>query len=48
MIYDAARDGLHIIVAMLLVGLLFLAVIAIGELVRTAGHKRKARRPRSY
>jgi TRAP-type mannitol/chloroaromatic compound transport system permease small subunit len=47
-ILDAASDGKHIIFAMLLVGLVFLAVIGIGELVRSAGHKRRARRPPSY
>lgn len=48
MIYDAASDGSHIIIGMLLVGLSFLAVIAIGELVRSATHRRKARKPRTY
>ncbi len=48
MIYDAASDGLSIITAMLVVGLVFLAVIGIGELTRAAGHRRKARRPGSY
>jgi hypothetical protein len=47
-IYDAAADGLHIITAMLIVGLVFLAVIAVGELVRGVNHRRKARRPGSY
>ena len=48
MIYDAATDGLHIITAMLIVGLVFLAVVGIGELTRAAGHRRKARKPSSY
>ena len=48
MIFDAASDGRNIIVAMLVVGLVFLGVIAIGELVKTASHRRKARRPSSY
>jgi hypothetical protein len=47
-IYDAATDGLHIITAMLIVGLIFLAVIGIGEFVHAQAHRRKARRPRSY
>jgi hypothetical protein len=47
-IYDAATDGLHIITAMLIVGLIFLAAIGIGELVHARAHRRKARRPRSY
>jgi hypothetical protein len=47
-IYDAASDGRNIILGMLVVGLVFVAVIAIGELVKAAGHRRKARRPSSY
>ena len=48
MIFDAASDGTHIILAMLIVGLVFLAVVALGEAVKAAGHRRKARRPGSY
>ena len=48
MIFDAASDGSHIILGMLLVGLVFLVVIGIGEAVKAAGHRRKARRPGSY
>ena len=48
MIYDAASDGLHIILGMLIVGLVFLAVIALGELTKSVSHRRKARRPSSY
>jgi hypothetical protein len=47
-ILDEAADGLHIITAMLIVGLVFVGVIGIGELVRSANHRRKARRPSSY
>jgi hypothetical protein len=47
-ISDAASDGTHIILAMLFVGLSFLVVIALGELVRSLTHKRKARKPRTY
>jgi hypothetical protein len=47
-IYDAASDGTHIILAMLLVGLVFLAVIGLGELSKALSHRRKARRPSSY
>jgi hypothetical protein len=47
-IFDAASDGLHIIVGMLIVGLVFLLVIALGELAKDASHRRKARRPSSY
>ncbi len=48
MISDAASDGTHIILGMLFVGLSFLVVIGIGEAVRAMGHRRKARKPRSY
>jgi hypothetical protein len=47
-ISDAASDGTHIILGMLIVGLVFLAAIAIGELARAANHRRKARKPGSY
>jgi hypothetical protein len=47
-IFDAASDGSHIILAMLIVGLIFLAAIGVGELTRAAGHRRKARKPGSY
>jgi hypothetical protein len=47
-IFDAASDGTNIIFGMLVVGLVFVAVIGIGELVKAAGHRRKARRPGSY
>ncbi len=46
MILDAASDGSHIILAMLIVGCVFLGVIGLGEFVRIAGHRRKARRTR--
>lgn len=48
MILDAASDGSHIILGMLIVALVFLAVIGIGELVRSATHRRHARRARSH
>ena len=48
MILDAASDGLHIIVAMLIVGLVFLAVIGLGELTKALSHRRKGRRPSTY
>jgi len=47
-IFDAASDGSHVIFGMLVVGLIFLGVIGLGELVRSAGHRRKARRPPSF
>jgi len=47
-IFDAAADGKHVLTAMLVVALLFLAVIALGEFVRASNHRRRARRPRPY
>jgi hypothetical protein len=47
-IYDAASDGRNIIVGMLIVGLVFMAVIGLGELTKAMSHRRKARRPSSY
>ena len=44
MIFDAASEGLHVILGMLIVGLIFLAVIGLGELSTWAGHRRAARR----
>ena len=44
MIYDAVSDGKHILYGMLITALVFLLVIAIGELTRWAGHRRKARK----
>jgi hypothetical protein len=40
---DNASEGTHVIEAMLIVGLIFLAVIGIGELTRWAGHRRAER-----
>ena len=38
---EAAEEGRRIITAMLLVGLVFVAVIALGELSRWARHRRR-------
>ena len=38
---DAADEGFKIIVAMLVVGLIFVSVIALGELSRWARHRRR-------
>jgi hypothetical protein len=47
MIFDAASEGTHVILGMLIVGLIFLTVIALGELSHWAGHRRAERkRPR--
>ena len=44
MIFDAASEGTHVILGMLIVGLIFLAVIGLGELSNWAGHRRAERR----
>jgi hypothetical protein len=44
LILDAASEGRHVIVAMLVVGLIFLGTVLLGELVRWAGHRRQARK----
>ena len=44
LIFDAATEGGRIILGMLVVGLIFLTVIALGELTHWAGSRRKARR----
>jgi len=43
-ILDAASEGTHVILGMLIVGLVFLGVIVLGELTHWAGARRKARR----
>jgi hypothetical protein len=44
MIFDAATEGKHVILGMLIVGLIFLAVIGLGELSNWSGHRRAARK----
>ena len=39
---DAAEEGLRIIIAMLVVGLIFVAVIAVGDGVHWLRHRRRA------
>ena len=41
---DAATEGKKVITAMLIVGLIFVGVIALGELTHYAGSRRKARK----
>ena len=43
---DAAAEGRKVVLAMLVVGLVFVSVIALGELTHHLGSKRKAQRPR--
>jgi hypothetical protein len=45
---DPAEEGKKVIIGMLIVGLIFIAVIALGQLSKWAGHRREARRPRPY
>jgi hypothetical protein len=44
MLFDAATEGRNVILGMLVVGLIFLVVIALGELVHYAGHRRAERK----
>jgi hypothetical protein len=37
---DAAEEGLHIIIAMLVVGLIFVGVVALGETLHYLGNRR--------
>ena len=45
---SAAEEGRKVIYAMLIVGLVFIAVIALGQFSKWLGHRREARRPRPY
>jgi hypothetical protein len=44
LILDAAKEGRDVILAMLVVGLIFLGVILLGELTHWLGHRRQERR----
>jgi hypothetical protein len=44
---DAATEGRHVILGMLVTGLIFLGVILLGELSKWAGHRRRDRRVRA-
>ena len=41
---DAATEGKKVILGMLITGLVFIAVIAIGEIGHVLAHRRRARR----
>jgi hypothetical protein len=41
---DAAEEGKKIITGMLITGLIFISVIALGQLSKWAAHRREARR----
>jgi hypothetical protein len=45
---DPAEEGRKVIIGMLITGLIFIAVIALGQLAEWAAHRRQARRPRPY
>jgi heme/copper-type cytochrome/quinol oxidase subunit 2 len=45
---DPAEEGKKVITGMLIVGLIFIAVIALGQLSKWASHRRQARRPQPY
>jgi hypothetical protein len=44
MLLDAASEGRNVILGMLVVGLIFLAVIGLGELTHYASHRRAERK----
>ena len=44
MIFDAASEGKNVIIGMLIVGLIFCAVIALGQFSKWLGHRRADRR----
>jgi hypothetical protein len=41
---DAAEEGKKVIIGMLITGLIFISVIALGQLSKWASHRREARR----
>jgi hypothetical protein len=45
---DAATEGKKVILGMLIVGLVFVGVIALGETTKAWNHRRRARKPRRY
>ncbi|HET8651459.1 MAG TPA: hypothetical protein VFM13_02700 [Gaiellaceae bacterium] len=45
---SAAEEGRKVIYSMLVVGLIFIGVIALGQASKWLGHRRHARRPRVY
>ena len=47
-VIDAAEEGKKVITGMLITGLIFIAVIAIGQFSKWLGHRRDARRPPAY
>jgi hypothetical protein len=47
-VLDAAEAGRKVILGMLITGLVFIAVIALGQLSKYVGHRRERRRPPAY
>jgi hypothetical protein len=47
-VIDAAEEGKKVITGMLITGLIFIAVIALGQLLEWVAHRREARRPSAY
>jgi hypothetical protein len=45
---DPAEEGKKVITGMLIVGLIFIGVIAVGQGSKWLSHRREARRPRAY
>jgi hypothetical protein len=45
---DAAQEGKKVIAGMLITGLIFIAVIALGQLAEWASHRRQSKRVRAY
>lgn len=43
---DAASEGRSVVLSMLVVGLIFVAVMALGELTKALGHRRQAAKHR--
>ena len=48
LVADAASEGRKVVLSMLVVGLIFVGVIALGETSKAWSHRRKARRPQRY
>ncbi len=45
---SAAEEGRKVILGMLVVGLIFIGVVALGQFSKWVGHRRQARKPRAY
>jgi hypothetical protein len=47
-VLDAAEEGKKVIIGMLITGLVFIAVIALGQLLEWLSHRRQRRRRPAY